>query len=134
MTRINAGIPPSELCDQHLLSEYRELPRVRSLALKTTSEIPERFRLGKGHMLFFVNKGGWLRARWLDLRAELRERGFWPELEWRPWPEHLDGAWEPTDDELSEVIDMVRARICERLAGAKRTPTWTRRSKPSWIG
>ncbi len=33
MTRINL-VPPSELCDQHLLAEYRELTRIPNLVAK----------------------------------------------------------------------------------------------------
>jgi len=33
MTRINL-VPPEELCDQHLLAELRELPRIPNAVLK----------------------------------------------------------------------------------------------------
>lgn len=28
MTRINSDIDPKELCDQHLIGEYHEMPRI----------------------------------------------------------------------------------------------------------
>lgn len=65
MTRINAGVHPNTLHRLHLIAEYRELPMVaaslrRSLRTKTTDEIlksiPEKFTLGRGHVLFFYDK------------------------------------------------------------------------------
>jgi deoxyribonuclease V len=37
MTRINL-LPPSELADQHLLAEWRELPRIFGLVKKKLTE------------------------------------------------------------------------------------------------
>jgi hypothetical protein len=62
MTRINVGISPKNLTDQHLLAEHREIARMRSSFLrwynsKKRSEIPSKFCLGEGHVLFFIDKG-----------------------------------------------------------------------------
>ena len=60
MTRINI-IHPSELTDQHLIAEYRELFMVGSSlqrSLKSPSwnpnKIPKKFTLNKGHVTFFM--------------------------------------------------------------------------------
>lgn len=83
MTRINSAIAPANLLDQHLLAEYRELPRVSALAAKwharppaKRSPIPAKFSLGQGHVLFFLDKGGFLRKRFYSIVAELQCRGF----------------------------------------------------------
>ena len=78
MTRINV-VPVEELCDQHLLAEWRELPRMRAYAEKTSakaSEIPLRYTLGEGHMKFFLDKGVFLEQRHAKLTEELLRRGF----------------------------------------------------------
>ena len=65
MTRINI-IEPSELTDQHLIAEYREIFMVgsalqRSLKSKnwekTKKNLPKEFTLNAGHVKFFFNKG-----------------------------------------------------------------------------
>ena len=61
MTRINIIIP-SELYDQHLIAEYREIFMVagsleRTLISKAgykESKVPTRYTLNKGHVYFFL--------------------------------------------------------------------------------
>ena len=62
MTRINI-IEPSELTDQHLIAEYREIFMVgsslqRSLKSKNWNpkDIPIKFTLNTGHVKFFMIK------------------------------------------------------------------------------
>jgi hypothetical protein len=64
MTRINC-IPPSELTRQHLVAEYRELPRIFGMVLSMVergvtspaqAKIPPTYRMGTGHMKFFCDK------------------------------------------------------------------------------
>ena len=33
MTRINVGIPPTELTDRHLLAEHREIKRIQNSSI-----------------------------------------------------------------------------------------------------
>lgn len=78
MTRINL-VPVSDLYDQHLMAEYRELPRVFSYSeslSKIPKDIPKSFTLGKGHVKFFSNKLAYLLDRQRQLMDELRSRGF----------------------------------------------------------
>lgn len=80
MTRINAGIAPSSLCDQHLLAELRELPRIFGLAKRyyekhgNVDELPKMFTLGTGHVRFFYDKLFYLANRQLDLLFEYKVR------------------------------------------------------------
>ena len=61
MTRISAGIRPSELCNAHLNKERVEILRVPN-AIKSgkakvnLSKIPSSYRLGTGHVIFFYDK------------------------------------------------------------------------------
>jgi hypothetical protein len=76
MTRINV-LPPEELCNQHLLAEWRELPRMAWFAGKAASkDAPREYTLGAGHMKFFLDKGIFLENRHTDLTKELLRRGF----------------------------------------------------------
>lgn len=75
MTRINASIDPVKLCDQHLLAEHREIVRLRHL-VNSKSEVPSSFRLGKGHVLYFKDKLGFVHSRYERLFEECVRRGF----------------------------------------------------------
>ena len=85
MTRINL-VPPKALSRQHLLAEYRELPRIFSLARKRSAkERPEEWQglpcdyvLGRGHVLFFTRRLLFLLVRYQSLIDEMRARGYNP--------------------------------------------------------
>jgi deoxyribonuclease (pyrimidine dimer) len=83
MTRINL-IPPSELMDQHLFAEWREIKMVpqslkRSLVARGPEGVllmvPPTFRLNTGHVSFFYDKGAYLRRRYQELTDEILDRG-----------------------------------------------------------
>lgn len=80
MTRINL-IHPSELCDKHLMAEYRELIRIPNAVytgkMKTKyDDAPDDYVLGEGHVKFFVNKMMWLFKRHAALYDELCYREY----------------------------------------------------------
>lgn len=86
MTRVNV-VPPSELCDQHLLAELREIKRIPngllSGKIKLDRNIPSEYVLGEGHVKFFTDKIHFLGLRYTELLKESRRRGFntsymWP--------------------------------------------------------
>lgn len=126
MTRINL-IPPSELCDQHLLAEWREMTRIPNSILSdklSYTDIPKKYTIrtadnplgGKGHVKFFADKLKWLNARYYALIIECGYRGFNVSCF---WPVHYDhnfkqlGLWNdyrPTP----EAIALNRTRIIER--------------------
>ena len=105
MTRINL-IKPSELSDQHLVAEYREIFMVgsalqRSLKSKnwqrTKEQLPKEFTLNIGHVKFFYNKGKYLHKRYLDLIAEMKSRGMHPnpnrQFKKEQWHRRSKGNW-----------------------------------------
>lgn len=121
MTRINV-IPAALLADQHLLAEYRELPRTFPLAKAAMARgpltVPAAYTLGKGHVSFFYPRTDWLSARQAELIQELLSRGY--DLKHRTAPEPLPGepsGWRPTE----EARDLNLERLRERL-GAR--PGW----------
>jgi hypothetical protein len=81
MTRVNFGISPKNLSDEHLLSEHREIKRIckifkKRIANGNIENIPEKFCLGKGHVLFFLNKGKMTLKRYKEIRKECLMRKF----------------------------------------------------------
>jgi len=117
MTRINL-IPPSELSRQHLVAEYRELPRVYGLvrAAIARGEPPtplSRYRMGQGHVRFFYTRLGWVARRQQALIDEMLARGYRPQhtaVDISEFPPEWCGDWEPSP----EAIEISRARIKER--------------------
>lgn len=83
MTRINL-VDPQHLTNSHLMAEYRELPRIFTAMHKHADsgkspadfDIPDTYKLGKGHVTFFYNKLRWLQSRYTWLHAELSLRKF----------------------------------------------------------
>ncbi len=131
MTRINV-VPPAELYDQHLVAEYREIFMVgsslqRSLKSPTwkDSRIPAKYTMGKGHVMFFYDKGLFLRHRFLALVCEMKARGMSPDPDrlWRydQWPRAYFNDWTPSQQDLA----VNRERIAVRLAAR---PGWYRKS------
>ena len=79
MTRINVGIPPAELINQHLIAEHREIKRIPNCIAKgkyNMEGIPDKFKLGTGHVKFFYNKLLYLKKRYISLYNECVKRGF----------------------------------------------------------
>lgn len=123
LTRINC-VPPSELTRQHLIAEYRELPRIFGLVRAAVERgeqpsdrrNPQAYTLGTGHCRFFYSRLGWLSYRQACLIAEMKRRGYSVNFSdvaglivGIPW--EWFGAWEP--DHAALAIN--RARIQERL-------------------
>jgi|TARA_R110000824_G_scaffold2766_2_gene12678 deoxyribonuclease (pyrimidine dimer) len=129
MTRINI-IPVSELHDQHLIAEYREITMVpaalnRTLNSKTgliREKISKRFTLNNGHVYFFYDKGLYLDKRYTEIVNEMKSRGFNPDSA-RVFPieifkdNDLYNDWTPTIEDQK----LIRQRIQERI-----------NSKPDW--
>lgn len=81
MTRINSGIKPSDLTNKHLFAEYREIIRIPNAVLKNLNKnknrnLPEEFKLGTNHVLYFYNKIQYLHNRFLSIKNELKKRNY----------------------------------------------------------
>jgi deoxyribonuclease (pyrimidine dimer) len=133
MTRINI-ISPSELTDQHLIAEYREITMVpaalkRTLASKAglcMNKISKKFTLNTGHVYFFYDKGLYLNKRYNEIIDEMKLRGFNPDPNRKfpkeIFPDFLYNDWIPSYQEQQ----LVRQRIEEKIA---MKPNWYRRTK-----
>ena len=123
MTRINV-VDPEELCDQHLLAELRELPRIPNAIIKGRvsfdKPLPESYRMGPGHVRFFYDKIPWLYMRYTALWHEAGRRGF--KVSWR-FPEmrvYTDPEpWYPNSEDRAVNL----ARILQTYKRFK--PRWT---------
>jgi|TARA_R110000796_G_scaffold17126_2_gene52978 deoxyribonuclease (pyrimidine dimer) len=134
MTRINI-IPVSELHDQHLIAEYREITMVPA-ALKRTlnskvgllkEKISKHFTLNSGHVYFFYDKGLYLDKRYTEIVNEMKSRGFNPDST-RVFPiqifkdNNLYNDWTP----MIEEQKLIRQRIQERINSK---PDWYRKTR-----
>ena len=116
MTRINAGILPQRLSNQHLLAEHREIKRIPNLITKGRYNLegqPEKFCLGTGHVKFFYDKLGYLFARYQSLYQECKRRGFqvqdWSGA-WEGVPPSLMNGWIPEEWVTQQVEERIRER------------------------
>ena len=113
MTRINV-IPPKRLTNQHLLAEYRELPRVFALARVDYNPVP-RYTMGTGHVRFFYSRTGYLAARQSAIIAECLARGF--DIAHREPPTPVPGLsddWVPSSKDICVNLDRLRSKLTEK--------------------
>lgn len=134
MTRLNL-VDPSELYDQHLFAEFREIKMVpkslrRSLQAAKARNVPDpvawvlnrcpkAYTLNTGHVSFFYDKGIYLAARYDRLIRELKRRRFDFNTDSPLDPDNtfsldrrLMNDYEPTP----EALVIIRERIAEKLA------------------
>lgn len=128
MTRINV-VPVSELTDQHLMAEYRELPMVMGSSKRSNvaNYVPStKYTLNTGHVKFFYNKKSYLIKRYNELIIELKRRGFNID----PLSRNVDFSlldkfpqceWEPNDDDREINRERIQIRIMKK-------PNWYRHS------
>ncbi|MDR5616196.1 pyrimidine dimer DNA glycosylase/endonuclease V [Arsenophonus sp.] len=117
MTRINV-IPPSELCDQHLLAEHRELTRIPNYIVKKEGNVTlstlTSYTLGKGHVIFFRDKLLFLHLRYTSLHQECLKRGFSVINKWPEEVRNYSHLWK--NYQITELDIMInKARIDERM-------------------
>ena len=132
MTRINI-IPVSELYDQHLIAEYREITMVPAALNRTLkskigldkNKISQQYTLNKGHVYFFYNKGKYLQIRYNEIIAEMKKRNFNPDSQ-RKFPinifidNNLYHDWTPTKEDYK----IIRERISQKIT---MKPNWYRK-------
>ena len=119
MARINVGISPKHLSDQHLIAESVEITMITG-ALKRDKwiikgKIPDKFCLGTGHINFFKPKVLYLKDRLEEVNNEMIVRGFKPGTSINILEFAVNKCsmktWEPS---FSDTC-LVRQRVIERL-------------------
>lgn len=120
MTRINLGIPVRNLTDEHLLAEHREIKRIpesykASIRSGSINRIPNKFCLGKGHVLYFVDKPAYTFRRYLQLYRECLRRGFDVQLYSENWDCYPDEMFYRDIRASSYNRNIIVDRIIERI-------------------
>lgn len=136
MTRINL-ISVEELSDQHLLAEYRELPRVIKQEHIYIGDAPDRYVLGKGHVKWAVKHSIFCVTRYYYICEEMKYRGFkvnYPYEDLAKIAEDKQIYWHtenyfPTEEE----IEVSRNRIKEKLNMKPSWYKWSNRDKPNYV-
>jgi len=133
MTRINI-VPPSELYDQHLVAEYREITMVPAALNRTLNsksgydhkKVPTKFTLNSGHVYFFYNKGKYLSDRYKSLVAEMKLRGMNPNPSRKfpdsVFPKKLFNDWAPNEKDKSVIRERIALRVSQK-------PEWYRKTR-----
>jgi hypothetical protein len=125
MTRINAGIPPRLLTDQHLLAEHREIKRLPAVFAKNPKPtgIPKEFTLGTGHVKFFLDKGKYTLKRYKLLYAECIKRGFEITDYSQNWEVYkLHPKYNKDYKETPQAVELLIERITIRLTASEQKP------------
>jgi len=118
MARVNVGVNPKYLADQHLIAESVEITMIvgslRVNGYKIKGFIPPQYKLGKGHINFFKNKLLYLARRLEEVNKEMVRRGFSPGTTTEcllKAPQEFLNDWDPTLNDSA----IVRARIVEKM-------------------
>ena len=112
------------------MAEYREIFMVGSALQRSLQSsnwdpknIPKKFKLGTGHVMFFYDKGKYLFKRYIQMRKELIKRGYKldasREFKVTQFPTEYYNDWEPTIQDQ----EIIRKRIEERI---QQKPEWYR--------
>jgi deoxyribonuclease (pyrimidine dimer) len=116
MVRINI-IHPKFLADQHLIAEYNEtlmlLGYVRRHPKLELSKMPKRYKLGKGHILFFKDKLKYLNKRFKIIKEEMKNRRFSGEIVigLDAFNKNLINDWKPTSSDK----EIIKKRLIEKI-------------------
>lgn len=126
MTRINV-VPVSSLCRTHLIAEHYEIADVFKLARRHVKagrsltdikdRIPDTYRLGTGHVSFFLDKLQYCHFRFVELKNEMTRRGYrvgsWATLReiYPEMGEEWYGDYSPTPEAIAENQERINERI-----------------------
>ena len=117
MVRVNL-VDPKQLADQHLIAEYNEILMLFGYVRKYpgTANIPDSYRLGKGHITFFKDKLTYLQKRHEKLKEEMRRRGFSPQqtIDLEEFDVALRNDWSPTKKDVLLIKERIAHKIREK--------------------
>lgn len=121
MARVNSGVEPRLLADQHLIAESVEITmivgslRINNYEIK--GKVPDRYTLGKGHINFFKDKLVYLKRRLEEVNQEIRRRGYNPgtKLDLDEFPDKYKNDWTPNMEDTVQL----RHRVVDRLMNPK---------------
>lgn len=115
--RLNCGIPVEYLTDEHLFAEQRELKMLPSLfkriGFKSLNKSPNKFTLGKGHMLFGLYRPTYILNRYNQVFNECIKRGY--KIEYEGWRWDVYKEFKKDYIETGEEKYILIERITERI-------------------
>lgn len=121
MTRINL-IKPSQLTDQHLIAEYRELPRIFWAVKKKLEEwkeikVWENYKLWTWHVIFFYDKLLFLEKRYNLIIFECIKRWFnikHSSYDISDIPEEYKKDFNPSQDEINISQERINQKLSQK--------------------
>lgn len=123
MARINSGINPKYLSDQHLIAESVEITMITGALRKDgymiKGSIPDEYCLGKGHINFFKPRIVYLWHRLEEVNNEMKRRGFKPGTKIDLFEFNSVLPSKPFEPKFEDTC-LVRQRIIERLKEPKK--------------
>jgi hypothetical protein len=125
MARVNVGVNPKYLADQHLIAESVEITMItggfRKNGYVIKSQAPEQFSFGKGHINFFKDKLLYLDRRLKEVNAEMYARGFSASTTLddvlQEAPQQYINDWQPTQRDTDEIRQRIASRLVDRANG-----------------
>ena len=125
MARVNVGVNPIYLADQHLIAESVEITMItggfKRHKYQIKSEVPSKFSFGKGHINFFKNKLVYLDRRLRIVNAEMARRGFNASTciddVLQEAPKQFVNDWQPTHADTNEIRQRIASRLVNRADG-----------------
>lgn len=123
MARVNVGLNPKLLSDQHLVAESVEITMITGSLRKDgyviKGKVPDKFPMGTGHINFFKNKLVYLKRRLDDVNNEMIRRGFNPgtKINLNEFPKNLHGDWKPDINDSMILRERVADRLITRANG-----------------
>jgi len=126
MARVNVGVNPIYLSDQHLLAEGVEILMIigglekNGYVIKGKS--PSTFTLGTGHINFFKDKIVYLSRRLNAVKLEMKRRGFSADnykIDFNKIPQQFLNDWTPTEKDFVEVKNRIIDRVENPLKAKK---------------
>lgn len=125
MARINVGVNPKYLSDQHLLAEAVEILMVVGSLKKQKfflkKPTPKQFKLGTGHIRFFWDKILYLNRRLSYVKNEIVNRGMQTnhEIDVSEIPLDLLNDWNPNEADFTLLKNRISERLKSPLKGGK---------------
>jgi len=114
MVRVNL-IRPEFLADQHLVAEYAEILMLVEYVRRypALEGIPKEYCLGEGHQKFFKNKLKYLERRHLEIKNEMRKRGFKArkKLSLKGFQKENLGDWKPKKRDYGVIVQRLVWKI-----------------------
>jgi len=116
MVRINCGVEPVHLADQHLVAEYREILLAFGYYDNNGNGIKEATNNLKHPIRFYHNKRQYLIKRFYNLKEEMIKRGMKPkkDIELKNVKMILYQDFKPKQNHIERIKDRITERLYQK--------------------